>query len=820
MRLWYQMFLFTVTVLYGLSKATDEVDSTVLKTGVIKTEATSAQSSETDSAVAEHSQPLSSGDAESETAGPVYGPHEAEQDNLPVRSKVLSSLQIEGLNISSPAMIRNALEIREGKELNIADVQESIKRLYGMGQFRNVDFFVTSESDTSVALQLKLEEFSICESVEYSGNKKIKVKDFEEKISIKRGQFVSDEMLFKIKKQMLAMYAEKGYNLAEIKPEIIKSKIPGNAIIKFDIKEGPRVRVKSIVFKGNNDVKTSRLQRKFKTRESRWWRSGEFNTETYQAHLDTLMLFYNDLGYLDASIAGDSVWYSDSKKEIFIEITVDEGKKYYTGDFFFKGNRIIETDSLESKISLKKGKPFQKSRFEMSKYLVENTYREEGYLWVRVDEKRMFRGDTIDVVFDIIEGRPAIVRKIDIKGNSKTMEKVIRREISLLPGKKYKQSLMMRSRQKIYALNYFSDVKPDLVPNEDGTIDLVFEITEKDNIGQLQIGAAYSGEDKFVGTFSTAIPNFRGAGQELKVNLEYGKNHRDIRLSFREPWAFDRPLSLSGDIFYSRDVLSNKETTQSYGFVVGAGRSKLKWPDDHFTIHGSYRFSREETSEREIHIQDKNLRIKKEGYLSQLSLKLERYDLDMPLFPSSGSRLTLLPQIAAGGDKFFKFFKGTVGYEHYFQLPGKLVLGSRSKFGLITGLGSGIEISRLDLFRIGGVYGDGDLRGYDEYEFGGWYNSPEKGLSMFTSTLELRYPILDQQIYLGVFADVGNTWSGLSEINFGDLYRGVGVGLRINVPMLGIMGFDFAWGLDDPRGRGLDGEPNGFQFHFLMNRGF
>jgi outer membrane protein insertion porin family len=734
-------------------------------------------------------------------------------------AKVLDSLVIEGLSINSPNMVRNSLQLREGREFSTADLQESIKRLYSLGLFSSIDFFIISENDSSASLRLKLVEFPICENVEYSGNKKLKIKDFEENVSIKRGQIISDDFLHGIKQQLLDLYAEKGYNLARIEPEIVKTKIPGNVIIKFNIDEGVKVRVKSVVFKGNKEVKTARLERKFKTKESRWWRAGEFNRDMYKTHLDTLVMFYNDLGYLDASIAKDSVWYSESGKDIFIEITIDEGKKYYAGDFFFKGNRVLPVDSLESKISLKKGKPFEKSRFEMSKYMVENTYREEGYLMVHVEDKRNFRGDTIDVVFEITEGKPAIVRKIEIRGNNKTMEKVIRRQIDLLPGKKYKQSLLMRSRQKIFALNYFSDIKPDMMLNSDGSIDLIFEVTEKDNIGQISVGAAYSGESNFVGTFSTSIPNFRGAGQELRINLEYGKYHRDMRLGFVEPWAFDIPLSLSGEIFYSRNIYNETDTAQSTGFVIGAGRSKLRWPDDHFTIHGSYQLSYEKTYTDADTVDEANLLVLEEGLLSRASVKIERYDLDMPLFPTSGSKLTIIPQIAGlGGD--FRYFKGTVGYEHYFPLPLKLVLGSRSKFGLITSLGGNIEISRYDLFRVGGVYGDGDLRGYDDYEFGGWNNDPENGLSMFTSTLELRYPLLDQQMYLGVFADVGNTWSSLSSIDLGNLYRGVGFGLRINIPMLGIMGFDFGWGLDDPKGSSLDKKPSGFKFHFLMNRGF
>jgi outer membrane protein insertion porin family len=519
------------------------------------------------------------------------------------------------------------------------------------------------------------------------------------------------------------------------------------------------------------------------------------------------------------------VWYAENKKDINIEITIDEGKKYYAGDFFFSGNRVLETDSLKSKISLKAGKPFEKSRYELSKYMVENAYREEGYLWVRVDEKRSFRGDTIDVNFNIFEGNPAIVRKIEIKGNNKTLEKVIRREIELYPGKKYKQSLMMRSRQKIFALNYFSDIKPDLLQNDDNTIDLVFEVVEKDNIGQLQIGAAYSGESEFVGTFSTSIPNFRGAGQKLEVNLEIGQDRRRVNFGFTEPWAFDVPLSLFGNVFYERSVLDDgynyDDTIQRVGYIIGAGRSKLKWPDDHFKISGTHQLSYEKTSAASDTIASSNLIVMQKGYLNELSLAIERYDLDMPLFPKSGDRLSIVPSVAWGPtNKFFSYFKGTASYEHYLSLPAKFVLGSRSKFGLITGLGNDIKISYNDLFKIGGVWGDGDLRGYEDYAFGGWRNSPENGLAMFTSTLELRYPILDQQLYLGIFADVGNTWKGLSEIDLGNLYKGVGVGIRLNVPMLGIMGFDFGYGLDDPDRKWFDKKANGMEVHFLMNRGF
>ena len=753
--------------------------------------------------------------------------HAQEQDSVAASepaaggAKVLTALAINGLSINSQDVVRSAISLHQGASFTASDVKESIKKLCGLGLFRAVDIFVSAETDSTASLLLKLDEFPLCEGIEFVGLKKLKQKDIEEKFPIKRGQVVSDNAVFRAQTHIAEQYEKKGYLLADVSVEKVASKVPGNVTLKFVVKEGPKVQIKNITFKGNKAIKESKLKGKFKTKENRWWRSGDFDEETYRAHLDTLIMFYNDEGYLDASIVKDSVWYSESKKDINIQVTLDEGKKYYAGKFSFAGNSVVPADSLEAKIVLKEGKPFAKSRFDMSKYLVETAYREEGYLWVQVEDQKRFRGDTIDVAFNISEGKPAIVRKITIKGNTKTREKVIRREIDLLPGQRYRQSLMMSSRQRIMSLNFFSDVKPDLTPNNDGTIDLVFEVVEKDNIGTFQVGAAFSQLDGLTGTVSLGIPNFRGAGEDVKVDVSYGEFSKGVDLGFKEPWAFDSPTSLEGEIFDKWSVpfyySSTRDTIQSVGFRVGAGRSKLAWPDNHFSINGSYQLSYEMAS----YLSDSTssmVKVPRDGLLSRLTFDIMRYDLDMPQFPTSGSKLVISPEVAGlGGD--FSYLKGTVDYEHYFPLPYKFVLGSKTKIGLINSLfGEPIKISRYDLFKIGGVYGDADLRGYDEYKFGGYYNNPETGLSMFASTLELRYPLLEQQLYIGAFADMGNTWSGVSKMDLGNLYKGVGVGIRLNIPMMGLMGFDFGYGLDDPNNNG--GKASGFKMHFLMNRGF
>jgi outer membrane protein insertion porin family len=756
-------------------------------------------------------------------------------DSAVIRTKVLDYLSFKGLVINARELVMDISGLRQGMAFTASDIKNAVKSLYNTGLFRDVDVFATAETDSSASLQVKLEEFPLCEAIEFAGIKKLKQKDIEEKFPFKVRQVVSDNALFKARRSIQEQYADKGYLLADVSVDKIRSKVPGNVIFKFIVKEGEKVSIKSITFKGNKEVTSGKLRKKFKTKENRWWRSGDYNEELFREHLDSLVMYYNELGYLDAAVSGDSVWYSESKKDINIELTLAEGKKYYAGRFSFSGNTVIPSDSLINKIVLKEGKPFQKSSFEMSRYFVENAYREEGYLWVQMEDQKQYRGDTIDITFSIYEGKPAIVRKIDIRGNLKTREKVIRREIDLMPGQRYRQSLMMSSRQRIFALNFFSDVKPDLSPNSDNTIDMVFEVVEKDNVGTFQIGAAYSQIDGFVGTISLGIPNFRGAGEDLKIDCAYGVYSRRGDIGFVEPWAFDSPTSLSGRIFYNWGIpmyyTNRSDKLESYGFSVGAGRSRLPWPDSRFSVDGTYHLSKE-TSWFVADSVSPIIKVLRQGYLSRLSFNITRYDLDMPQFPTSGSKFVISPQIAGlGGD--FSYLKGTIDYDHYFPLPFKLVLGSKTKFGLIAPLSGTIKISRYDLFKIGGVYGDADLRGYDEYSIGGYYGRPEDGISMFASTIELRYPLMEQQLYLGMFADIGNTWSGLSKVDFTDLYKGVGLGVRLNIPMMGIMGFDFAWGLDNGEigengswrktmfGTRRNGDNrSGYRMHFLMNRGF
>ena len=719
-------------------------------------------------------------------------------------AKTVDTVAVEGLSTTAQVpMVRAHAGIHAGDEFNSASIQEAVKRLYYLGLFKSIDMYATKETDSAVSLMIKVVEFPVIEAIEYSGFKKIGKEDIEKAVTLKKGQALSDAAVFENIAALKKLYADKGFLLADIKLDTMRTKVPGMVLAKFKIKEGSKVEVKQIFFKGVTAFKESKLKHKFKTKEKKFLVGGDYDEEKYRAHLDTLIMFYNDEGFLDAEIAGDSVWYGDNKKDIYISITINEGKKYYAGDMYFAGNTVLESDALKSQNAMKRGKPFNKSRYEITRQALEARYREEGYLWVQMSPQRAYRGDTIDVTFQITEGRPAVVRKIDIVGNTKTRDNVIRREITLMPGRKYKQSFMMESVRRLMQLGFFSNAEPNMRPNDDGTVDFIFTVIEKENMGQFQLGAAFSPVQKFTLTSSVSIPNFRGSGEQLDLNLQLGVWTQDISVGFMEPWAFNTPTSLRGDIFFTRNIYeSTRDTTLSYGFTSSIWRD-LKWPDDKFSASGSYRISREEIyGSSDTLAKSPGLVVLRKGILSRMTLGIKRNDTDKRMFPTSGSIFDVSTEFTGlGGD--FKYIKGIVSIENYYPLFWKFVFGPRVKIGTIQPLVSGpVQISYLNLFSAGGSWPglDAIVRGYDDLANGGItsYVPYNQRLALLSMNAEIRLPVLEDQLYFSVFGDMGNTWARLVDIDMLDMYKGVGAGFRLNIPMLGLLGLDFGWGLDDP----------------------
>lgn len=747
-------------------------------------------------------------------------------------SSKLGKITFSGIAESQQRALLTYLPFSTGDEYSDKDVQWAIKQLYKSGRFDNVKVFSTDNN----GIHFELEETPYLDAIEYKGNKKIKQSTLEELNTINRGERISDVKIYKNITAMRVAYHEKGYLNAKIECKLVETSIDGYVIAVFHIKEGKKIRVQEINFSGNSAFSEKKLGRKFKTKERHLFSSGEFDEELYQRHLDTLISAYTEAGYMDAHIVSDSFKIADDTSAIVIDVKIEEGKQYIVGDFYFKDNTIIPTNRLSAAVVMRKDKPFKKSKYQMTQQLVGNEYRNEGYLWSNIEPQYKYRGDTVDVIFTITEGRPAIVRKIGISGNEKTREQVIRRELRIYPGQKYNQSLMERSIRDVRQLNYFDNITPDIAPNQDGTIDLVFNVKEKDNIGQFSAGVTYSAQNKFGGNFSVSIPNFRGAGEKLDATVELSKGRQKYSLGFIEPWIFNTPTSFSSRLFYERihheeDDINSRYNYQRVGTEFGLGR-RLKWPDDYFSGSVRYMLSYDQYDNARYGqaIEDNlGINIVNHGVLGRLYLGLTRNDTDYPQFPTKGSVFHIgsyFGGLGNGGEpdsnatstrdrEAYNYVKGTVSYDWFQPLFWKFVLGAKTKIGLISSIHGQPSLGYSDLFQVGGVYYDGVVRGYDDASLG-------IDLAMLTLSAEIRVPIIDQQFYLGVFGDMGNSFNKPKEIDIMDLKRGAGFGFRLMLPMVGLLGFDFAWGLDDvnpPLFYEYSGG-NGFKLHFIMNRGF
>ena len=750
--------------------------------------------------------------------------------------KRLENITIEGLQNERERTVLSMLPLTIGQSVNQGDMGAAIRQLHRSGRFRTVDIIPENETETTVDFRVVVVENPYLEAVEFRGNRRIGRNRLNDILRVRNGDRLPDSRIHQLTQKIRQAYADRGFLNVDIQYELIETRTPGYYTLRFTINEGDRIRVEQINFSGNEAFSDRKLRRKFRTKERHIFSSGEFNASLFRQHLDSLVLSYNEEGFLDARIVSDSVFRNEDNSGIIINIEVYEGQQFFVGNFYFLNNEIIDEETLQAAVAMQKGRPFARSRFLMTRHMVTNAYRNQGYLWANAEPRMRFRGDTVDVIFTMTEGRPAIVRKIDITGNDKTRDNVIRRELRIFPGQRYDQSAMERSIRDIRQLNYFNNVSPDISMNRDGTVDLQFAVDEKDNIGQFSAGLTYSVQDGFGGSFSIMIPNFRGAGERLDATVELMRHRQRYSIGFMQPWLFNTPTSFSAQIFYedvnSRNHYFNYTRT---GIEYGIGR-RLRWPDDFFSVGirhlASYDRNRQNYAplERELGVDIVN-----HGLMSRWQLGITRNDTDLPHFPTTGSIFRINGFLGGIDGRFltrnylengtldtmtslrtYSFVKGVVSYDWYLPLFWRFVLGAKTRFGMI-GAGPFSDRPVLgynDLFQVGGVYYDGIVRGYSEGGIG-------TNLSMATVSGEIRFPIVDQQFYFGTFFDMGNAWNKVSDIDITDMYRGVGFGFRLMLPMVGLLGFDFAWGLDDPRANFMsrDHRPD-FNLHFIMNRGF
>ncbi len=823
------------------------------------------------------------------------------------RKYVIADIEITGVENMDQRILLNLSGLKVGQEISIPgdDVTQCLKRFWNHGLFSDVKIYQKKVVDRQVYLEIALTERPRLSEVNFNGIKKSDIKDISDKVTMMQGTQVTPFLITRTEKYIKDFFVGKGYYNVDV--NVVQKNDPKKknyVILDINIDKHDKVKVRTLKFEGNHNLKYRKLNRAMKKTNAKkvlynMFRTKKFVKEEYENDLQNLIDKYNEHGYRDARIISESVTPHEDKKgnKVDIKIVLEEGNKYYLGDITWVGNTIYSSDYLSTVFRMKKGDVYNMKRLNKRLFddedAVHNLYMDNGYLFSNITPIEMnITDNTIDLEMHIIEGPQATINDVIIKGNDKTHEHVARREIRTKPGQLFSKSELIRSVRELANLGHFNPetINPVPVPDYDnGTVDIVFNLEEKSN-DQIEISGGW-GAGMFVGSLGVSFNNFSlrnifnkeaysplptGDGQKLSFRAQTnGKYYSSLSASFTEPWlGGKRPNSLTVSGFYSSqqgvsssyynnfyngyasgyvsgnasNIPSRSELHQFRkvsGFSIGFGK-RLQWPDDYFTVYFEMGYQLYKLRNWQYFLMQNG-----ESHNLNFGITVSRSSIDNPIYTRQGSQFSIGVQFTPPYSLFNNHdwkneVKETKLYRaieyHKWSLKGsifkpldpahKLILMAKMEWGLL-GYYDQYRKSPFEKYVMGGdgmsgysTYGEETigLRGYENSSLtprrviNGSYAYDGNIYNKYT--FELRYPISLQPqatVYVLGFLEGGNCWSEFQDFNPFDIKRSSGVGIRIFLPIFGMLGVDWGYGFDK-----VSGYPDagGSQFHFVIGQSF
>ncbi len=708
-----------------------------------------------------------------------------------------------------PALLITTSGLAKGMAYDPKTIAGAVQKLFNLGLFNQVTIDSTWLGD-GIFLTIEVSENPTLKSdVVFVGNKKIKSKTLKEKVNLRAGENASPKKIFDAGRTIIGLYREKAYYLTTVRDSLSPPDSLNRCGLAFIIDEGKKAKIRRIEIEGNQALTDKQIKKKLDNKEKGFLRSGKFKEDKLPEDLEKIVEVYQEKGYLDAKVVNkeisqDGIW-------LVITIKVDEGRRYYVGKLDFDGSVNVTTDAMRKVLKIKSGEPFNLKKARESVDEIRFIYMEDGYIYVQVVPEETIAGDTLDVIYRINEGVPAHINKVVIAGNERTNEKVVRREIVSMPSTIFRRSEIMRSQREIFNLGFFEDVRIDpRTANDAGDVDLIYTVKEK-TVGSIGAGISYSAQDKMTGYIEFMQPNMLGRGHRLSTKFEKGGRLTNVELGYNVPWLFDTRASAGADIYYTTrfwdyyykqdrgGVLSVSnplwlDYTRGY-YTLRVERTRIMNVDPYYQPPASGYDIRHDTVPRTMLVP---------------GIGLTRDSRDYIFNPTSGTYINYAVNcgFVFGDTAYNNYLKQVFETRLYLPVYWKFVLMAKSRLGLV---GSSKRVPVYERFYGGGVGPDG-VRGYDDRSLGpreGSFNIGGKAL--FTNSLELKLR-LTQGFAILAFGDMGDAFSSIQDINFHNLKKGAGLGVRLEVPMMGVIGFDFAYGFDKDR--------PGFQPHFQIGRSF
>jgi outer membrane protein insertion porin family len=786
----------------------------------------------------------------------------AQEPGQPLEPVRVDTVLVEGTERVAPEVVLSAAAIQMGDRITFREVQEAIRRLWATGEFADVAVHARevdpADPASGVRLVIRVEERPYVSAVEFRGLETLRPRTVRDSVGLSAGQAYDPARAAEAESLMREMLAERGIRLRSVAHRLDPvAEAPGEYRLVFDVVEGERVAIASVVFHGNEAFRDKELERAIETRSEGflWFRPGLFDEATFRADLrQTLPEFYSRHGFIDFAVLGDTLIVDPATGKARVEIQVSEGPQYRLVEFDIRGNRNFPTDELRryyesgragllgafglgiggEEGQLAEQTPvFNRARFDQATEDVNQVYRNHGFLYAQVapfvERTQTETGEPgVRVGWEIVERDPAYVHRVHIVGNTFTHENVIRDRIFVLPGDVYSEELLIQSYRSIMGLGFFESPlpMPRMEEVNDGDIDVVFEVEEKQT-GSINFGTTIGGWGGIAGFLGYDQPNLFGQAKAGNLRWEFGQRYNNFQLGYSDPSI--RGSQVSGSL----QVFSSKEN-RFFNFPEGerrrtgsAVRFGLPFPLDRQStrVFVGYQLSR--TAYRDFGSEGSDIFGLPPGFLSTASLSLMRNTLDHPLFPTVGTRHEVRGEFSGGllgGDGDFNKYVargswwvpvGQFGGQQVGARPVRMALGLTAETGVIVGDASGFPFER---FWMGGVQFGENLRGYDETTI-----TPMGYLSKGRGTLSDRlgnafvrlsaeYAVrFTDAVSISVFGDAGNLWRDALEVNPNRLFRGAGIGVDLVTPF-GPMGLDYAYGFDRA-------EP-GWQLHFKFGQGF
>lgn len=779
----------------------------------------------------------------------------------------IKSIAVEGNESTREQFIINASSLTTGRTITYPgdDISDAIKRLFRSGLFADVEIFIEEITLSEISLIIKVTEKPRLIEVKIEGVKRSQRRDLKDIILITPGAAITDGVIAKAKNTIHRFYKEKGYWYTKVDAKIEEAEnLKNRAVLVFDIDAGTRLEIKDIKFEGNEAFSDKKLTKKMKPlKEDKWWKfltKKVYKQDDFDEGIGKVLAFYRENGYADVRVVSDSVFVYNYVKDldgVGVTINIEEGPQYKIRNITWDGNTVYTDEQLSLALDFEKGDVFDQSKFDENLTINQNStdvtslYQNIGYLFFQaIPTIDKVAEDSLDIHIDIFEDEIATINEVSFSGNTKTHDDVVRRTLRTVPGNKYSREAIIRTIREVGTLGYFDaqNLQPDVLPDRaNKTVDINYNLDESVSTDNFEFSGGYGGQS--IGAIISARVNFNnfsikrafekggwnpipsGDGQKLSLGVQVtGQGYQSYSTSFVEPWLGGKPTSLG--INFSYNLINNSRysagKSELFSGSVSIGK-RLKWPDDYFSIRTTFGY--------QLYDVNSSSSFQTSGISNSITVEqlIERNSVDNPISPSLGSKIGLSGEIALPVAGFLDYYKIKSYYQNHFPLIEKLVLSSTADFGYI-GYFTKSNRSDFQRFLLGGtqlqqrqsfLYDNIDMRGYPggiNQSIAPFEDGVQVGGRIFNKfTMEMRYPaVQNEQLQLipYTFVDAGNSFLTFSDYDPFELKRSAGFGVRLFLPILGLVDLSYGYRFDGIEGTSPSVTAGDWEFLFNIGAPF